>query len=97
MHTTQVRDRRHGSSSTSAGKQRAPSVLVWHLLQCTPAPPTLTHHPTPADAPALVDSMRHGLLPLVRQGRRGPVLDLDALLLVLMNDYCDGGLRRVGR
>jgi len=34
--------------------------------------------------------MRRGLVPLVRQGRRGPAVDLDALLLVCMNDYCDG-------
>lgn len=43
-----------------------------------------------ADAPALLDSMRQGLVPLVRQGRRGPAVDLDAFLLVVMNEYCDG-------
>ncbi|KAL4458548.1 hypothetical protein ABPG75_013413 [Micractinium tetrahymenae] len=42
------------------------------------------------DAPALLDSMRRGLVPLVRQGRRGPAVDLDAFLLVCMNEYCDG-------
>ena len=34
--------------------------------------------------------MRRGLVPLVRQGRRGPAVDLDAFLLVCMNDYSDG-------
>jgi hypothetical protein len=40
-----------------------------------------------ANAPALLDSMRQGLVPLVRQG---PAVDLDAFLLVVMNEYCDG-------
>ena len=34
--------------------------------------------------------MRRGLVPLVRQGRRGPAVDLDAMLLVLMEQYCKG-------
>ena len=35
--------------------------------------------------------MRRGLVPLVRQGRRGPALDLDAFLLVALEEYSDGG------
>lgn len=63
-----------------------------------PSPALLLHscHHLPApylapDAPALLDSMRRGLVPLVRQGRRGPAMDLDAFLLVCMDEYCDGG------
>ncbi|PRW59673.1 early endosome antigen 1 isoform X2 [Chlorella sorokiniana] len=47
------------------------------------------------DAPALLDSMRRGLVPLVRQGRRGPALDLDAFLLVALEEYSDGNCPRL--
>lgn len=54
-----------------------------------PYPPQAVTPPLP-DAPALLDSMRRGLVPLVRQGRRGPALDLDAFLLVVLEEYSDG-------
>ncbi len=59
-----------------------------NILYCSSMAPA----PAPApDAPALLDSMRRGLVPLVRQGRRGPALDLDAFLLVALEEYSDGG------
>ena len=67
---------------------RASHVILQQLFQyfaANPAVPCLR-----ADAPALLDSTRQGLVPLVRQGRRGPAVDLDAFLLVVMNEYCDG-------
>jgi len=45
------------------------------------------------DAPALLDCARRGLVPLIRQGRRGPAIDIDALLLVLVNEFADGKQR----
>lgn len=45
------------------------------------------------DAPALLDVARRGLVPLVRQGRRGPAVDLDAFLLVMMAEFAQGGCR----
>lgn len=57
-----------------------------------PTSPASCHFSPPLpDAPALLDSMRRGLVPLVRQGRRGPALDLDAFLLVVLEEYSDGG------
>lgn len=42
------------------------------------------------DEPALLGVARQRLLPLVRAGRRGPALDLDALLLVLAGEWAAG-------
>ena len=42
------------------------------------------------DAPALLDTARRGLLPLMRQGRRGPAVDLDAFLLVALAEFASG-------
>lgn len=46
------------------------------------------------DAPALLDCARRALVPLVRQGRRGPAIDVDVLLLVLLNEFAEGELGR---
>lgn len=43
------------------------------------------------DAPALLDCVRRGLVPLIRQGRRGPGIDLDAFLLVMLHEFAEGG------
>lgn len=43
------------------------------------------------DAPALLDCARRSLVPLIRQGRRGPSIDADAFLLVMVNEFVGGG------
>lgn len=42
------------------------------------------------DAPALLDCARRSLVPLLRQGRRGPAIDMDAFLLVMLNEFAEG-------
>lgn len=64
---------------------------AWRGLHELTSLPLFLPSPHPPDAPALLDSMRRGLVPLVRQGRRGPALDLDAFLLVVLEEYSDGG------